>query len=303
LGAFGVWWLILPNILGSLRPKFHALRPMHQFLLVVLSIAAATFGGVCLARPRIYELSQLVPLLSTMPNDLPTLVSRLIYALPFVPLLLFVPEIAMPLRIKVRVEQALVLMARGVLISISIGWLILWQYVRLKPMTPMQNIELPTETISKAKYVWKAITLMCANLLPSHLDFYMSSSFWGGFGWLEAVSPEPLLTFAILPISSGLILAMIALYKSRSPAQTGSWFIALMALMTMIAGLAANRWDARINLHGRYLIFAYLYLIALASYGWVATKWPKIRGEYGMAYVVLIHSMALTGILNRFFGP
>jgi hypothetical protein len=140
---------------------------------------------------------------------------------------------------------------------------------------------------------------------PDHLT---SISFWGGFGWLDALLPERLVS--ALAAASGLALILLLVWIARTRAvRAGVWLAcALSGYVLSFAAYALS--IIRVipaDLHGRYLLGLYLCLLLI---GWNAvprildagwTKHPlRVYAFAGMCCLA-VHVYSLSIILRRYF--
>jgi hypothetical protein len=140
---------------------------------------------------------------------------------------------------------------------------------------------------------------------PDHLT---SISFWGGFGWLDALLPEVLVS--LLSAASGLALIVLLLWIARTRSvRAGVWLtfaLAGYALSFAAYALSIIRFIPA-DLHGRYLLGLYLCLLLICWSGLpriVDAGWIKHpRRLYAVAGVccLAVHVFSLSVILRRYF--
>jgi hypothetical protein len=170
--------------------------------------------------------------------------------------------------------------------------------------------------LAPGRYVAEMLLAGLTMFRFGHPDFMTSTSFWSGFGWLDTLLPERMVTG--LAVGTGVALLVTLLWiarASRGPA--GAYFFLLMVGLVaafaatafgVIRAMPASAQEESASLHGRYLLGVYICLVSLC---WHCL--PRISG--GMArrpreivltacgfLSVAIHTFALVTILNRYFG-
>jgi len=134
-------------------------------------------------------------------------------------------------------------------------------------------------------------------------DLLLSTSFWGGFGWIDAVLPTWLVIALGLVMAAGLVLTGLSIARRRD-ARHAIWIAILAAGGVMsLAAYAISNYFLNRNLHGRYLLG--LYVAALATAWTVPLQGadraaPRLRLAV-VAAVVLVHAYALPFVLLRYF--
>jgi len=138
-------------------------------------------------------------------------------------------------------------------------------------------------------------------------DVLASVTFWGGFGWLEKLLPEGIVS--VLAGASGLAFAgLLAWIGRRRSGRALVWVACATAGYALSA--AAYAFASRLSfgdVHGRYLIGLYLFALVVA---WsVVARWSGERriGQSGLvtcvaaASVLALHAWTLTYLLGRYF--
>lgn len=142
-----------------------------------------------------------------------------------------------------------------------------------------------------------------------HPDFMTSTSFWGGFGWLDTVLPASAVT--ALAAGSGLALsATFAWIACARRWRSGAIFCLLM--LGLISAFALSAFSVirttPAALHGRYLLGVYIGLLTLCWHFLPRTSTamrPRARAivlaTCGLA-AVTVHAWAAVTILQRYFA-
>jgi hypothetical protein len=183
---------------------------------------------------------------------------------------------------------------------------------------PQLYLVQPDSTIQARVYARDVLLVALTSFRIGEPDYLLSTTFWGGFGWLDTFPDLTLLS--LLPVSSGVALVALILAVGRSG--DGRRFLWLAAVATGFAGsmaayalsvLAAFRYSP--NVHGRYLIGLYLCVLAVCwsapilwaprtNISWnlpgrlhISIPWPVLF----LPACAAIHAYALSVILTRYF--
>ena len=164
------------------------------------------------------------------------------------------------------------------------------------------------QTVPLSTYITTGLESAAGTFRLTPPDFYLFSSLWGGFGWLETVAPQWFLG-AMTLVTAACAIGFLARMARSSPRERGailSVFAGGVATLTAYL-LAAHA--VQHNLHGRYLTgwslclfgFAWLYP-ATAGVGASQTqKFPWLRTTSFLVLVGAVHIYCLTFILQRYF--
>lgn len=186
-----------------------------------------------------------------------------------------------------------------------ITWVCTWIWTLVKPLEFLPDIEKPDVAITRLKYITKVMLFLATSLLPGRPDYYISGSFWAGFGWLEFVMSSGWIGLACLPTALGIFLYYLQSTTKRFEPTFLKFHVITLAVFLLVGFLAFERWAAKINLHGRYLLIVYMTLMSLAFAGWqifcrsrsVHPSWDRIWPPLAL----LFHFVALSVILGRYF--
>jgi hypothetical protein len=155
--------------------------------------------------------------------------------------------------------------------------------------------------------VWVALT---GPRLVDH-DFMLGSSFWAGFGWLDAIPGNGFITLVVLLAAAGAVAILVHTGRTRH-SRRAAWIVmsGVGALATLVAYAVSCFYLAR-SVHGRYLIG--LCLAGLAV-GWSAIgllprsqwrgRWQRVQAGREAVLLLLvagIHAYALRFILLRYY--
>ena len=129
-----------------------------------------------------------------------------------------------------------------------------------------------------ARYVAEMLLAGLTMFRFGHPDFMTSTSFWSGFGWLDTLLPEWMVTG--LAVSTGVALLVTLSWIARArPARAGAYYFILMVGLVaafattafgVIRAMPASLYETPVNLHetpaslhGRYLLGVYICLVSL----------------------------------------
>ncbi len=159
---------------------------------------------------------------------------------------------------------------------------------------PLANNEIKTPLLG-LDYVRPVIIRFLDQVFPiSAPDFFLSTSFWGGFGWLDRLLPGPLMfVLKMVPLAALITFGVAAI---RGTGARTAWlkmsvyFFAAIFLVAVNAYLT-TRLEETINIHGRYLIVAYL-LFLLPAMGVMRNAFhdhASVRGA-AIASLLVMHT-------------
>lgn len=142
-----------------------------------------------------------------------------------------------------------------------------------------------------------------------HHDLLLSTFFWTGFGWLDTLLPVAVVT-SLVVIAGGLGVWLLVLVGRRSDERRGAWLALFAAGWTAAVVLdTLGSYFLQRNLHGRYLVGAYLSSLAIvwtAPIVWrlTAGRAPHLSRRMAaaaLAACAALHAFALSVILTRYF--
>ncbi len=154
-------------------------------------------------------------------------------------------------------------------------------------------------------YVRPVVVRFLDQVFPlSRPDFFLSTSFWGGFGWLDRLLPEPVVfVLKMIPLA-GLVACAIPAARSAGerPAflKMSVFFFAALFLVAVNAYLT-TRLDVVINVQGRYLIIPYL-LLLLPAMSTVRDEFRRHAGlpAFAIAGLLLAHPILWCWLLGGY---
>ena len=174
------------------------------------------------------------------------------------------------------------------------AWVFLSPWLTHPVVTPIDRIRLTSidETLN--------------DILPALLawprfgrpDVLTSVTFWGGFGWLEKLLPEGLVS-ALAGASGLAFAALLAWVGSRRSGRALVWIACATA--GYVVSAVAYAYTARLiftDVHGRYLLG--LYLAALTIAWSVVARWGR-GTRLAAAGVLSLHAWVLTFLLGRYY--
>jgi hypothetical protein len=160
---------------------------------------------------------------------------------------------------------------------------------------------------SQTSYVLSVLRVSANWARATRPDLLLSSSFWAGFGWLDAIPGVALVNG--MTIGTALLLAVLLIgIGTRRDVRR---FVSLMFLgagaTAAIAAYAFATYGMQRNLHGRYLIGVYLtgLIVAFSPLAMAAPDTLKTlripRAAIVLCAVAAIHAYCLSFLLQRYF--
>jgi hypothetical protein len=130
------------------------------------------------------------------------------------------------------------------------------------PVTPLRDNE-TVEALKGVAYVLEVVPRFFAGLGISNPEYFLTSSYWSGFGWLDTTFSRRLLR-VLKCVPAALALLAIAGWWYRSDGKrplaflASSWLLAGIAVALLAFAISFER----VNLHGRSLVLPYMVLLA-----------------------------------------
>ena len=164
--------------------------------------------------------------------------------------------------------------------------------------------------VTLGTYVRETLATVATPFRLRDPDFLLSTTFWGGFGWVDTILPPFVLALLSVGTAAATIIVLRRLSVSRD-VRKFCWLVtsALAFFATVALYAAATFWMSP-DLHGRYLIGPYLFALLVAwspglcadeGGGRVSLK-PNEWVARGMWLLVVVgHASALLTILTRYF--
>jgi len=196
----------------------------------------------------------------------------------------------------VRVTAYAAAIALGAWIAVS-PWLAHPVAIPLDPRAP----------ITLSEYVTRTLPALVAWPRFGRPDVLTSVTFWGGFGWLEKLLPDGIVS-ALAGASGLALVALLAWVGWRMSGRALAWIAWAAAGYVVAAG--AYAYTARLiftEVHGRYVLGLYLAALAIAWSG--VARWtdegrirrPGLVTSVAAACVLALHAWTLTYLLGRYF--
>jgi hypothetical protein len=155
----------------------------------------------------------------------------------------------------------------------------------------------PAQTTTLSRYVVQAVGVAATFPRLRGGDLLMSDTFWGGFGWLDTYPPEAFLT--AMPALTALLLSGLLLRIARAGDRRQLGWLVFLAIgfCGSVVLLAIGSFLYAPDLHGRYLMAAYLPAVAIVWGALAVDKWATSL-TFGIA---LVHACCLSTIVIRYF--
>lgn len=142
------------------------------------------------------------------------------------------------------------------------------------------NIEVSSRSTFR-EYFISLIKVIVTSIRLHDFDFYLQSSFWGGFGWLDSIPSQNFLALQnfILII---VLWKFIQYWKRNSPLYgigiSFQWILSASILLGALVFFNLNRIN---NIHGRYLVPIYLFSLGFML---IRRSVPKIHEQEWLTY-------------------
>jgi hypothetical protein len=185
-------------------------------------------------------------------------------------------------------------LAAMVTVSLALSLLVPFPMLATRELAPPATVE---------AYARDVLAVGLTSLRLRRPDLLLSASFWGGFGWIDAVLPAGLVIALTTIVAAGLVLTGLSIARRRDARQT-VWVVMLGAGGTAaLAAYAVSNYFVNRNLHGRYLVGLYLAtLLAAWTVPILDRERPSPRTRLVVvAAVIAIHAYALPFVLLRYF--
>ena len=165
--------------------------------------------------------------------------------------------------------------------------------------------------MTKWLYIRSSIKKYFLNYASLRSDFYLCSSFWAGFGWLEIPMQHAFLLWPKVLVPIFLLATSVrsaycaTLIPSKIQAYASIFMImCLGGAVLAIAMLANAYYDQSVNLHGRYLIGIEIMLI-ISSVIYFASAGFNLSHKNSVPLLLLVicvaRAVTFKFILNRYF--
>lgn len=157
-------------------------------------------------------------------------------------------------------------------------------------------------------YVADVLAVFSTSVRLRHPDFFLSTSFWGAFGWTETQLPSGMVTALVGLFGALAVLLLVRVGRSRDVRKT-IWIMLLWAgsFGAVVLYAVSSHYLYR-NLHGRYLVGLYLsgLAVVLTASLRLPAAVPDPDGPRGAGLAVAgllaaIHAVALAVVLCRYF--
>jgi hypothetical protein len=181
-------------------------------------------------------------------------------------------------------------------VAVSLAASLLWRF----PSMRLREMGHPP---SATTYVTEVLAVGLTSLRLVQPDLLLSTSFWGGFGWIDTVLPTVLIVALTTSVAAAIILTSLSIARRREVRQA-IWigFLGAGGTAALAAYAVSNHFLDR-NLHGRYLIGVY---VAAILCSWTVPMLDAERSRRPVRALLLggvlaVHAYALPFILRRYF--
>lgn len=200
-------------------------------------------------------------------------------------------------------KVACALAAAAVLTSVFLS-----AFVRYPALGFAEGVSPPS---SAGAYALEVLRVAATGFRIGNHDWLLSATFWEGFGWLDTMPGDGLVTLLILLTALGLV-TLLAHITRTGPVRRAIWLGVLgPGWIATLVLYAISSYYLHRNLHGRYLVGLYLSMLAVC--GSVVALVPRaprhdtwwlqgLSREWSVvAAAGAIHAYALRFILLRYF--
>lgn len=193
---------------------------------------------------------------------------------------------------------------------VCLGIWIYWLFrTALMPTSFLPNIEYTNHGLTSLQYGLKTIKVFAKTVGFGVSDWYLSQTFWGGFGWLETMPPQWFIRLMRLWPTIGITMILVLGVRGFSR-RSLQWLLALSAPLIMyVFLLAASSMRLPANLHGRYMIGFYLMFLGVTWLGFidlhrlVGARSKRKMEIFISSLAILTHFYCWHHLLGRYFGP
>lgn len=168
--------------------------------------------------------------------------------------------------------------------GLGIGLAVLLVYAGYRDFSMLSSAISPGEMRAFVVEVLEKIPTLVTFREP---DTLLSHTFWGGFGWHDAMLPKRIVQLLAGGMGVGVVLLCWAGAGARRPSKVFGWQCCWwllgcvgIALATAFAAVAAGEERALPNIHGRYLLAFYSVLVAGACTGWQWVAQQRHKAEW-----------------------
>jgi hypothetical protein len=209
------------------------------------------------------------------------------------------------LRLAVTVLRTLAPIARAcaVLGALAIAATLVWSaWAPLPMLTTVESV--PPE--SAFGYVQSVLVTLGTWARVRGFDFLTWTSLWGGFGWLNAILPEPTISIVTVLAAAAAIVTLIAAARPADGRQALILVCGVAGLAASAAAAALSSYGLHRNIHGRYLLGGCLIGLCLLVAPAVLAPARRVSAT-GRAIALLalcggLHAFSLIFLLERYFG-
>jgi len=161
------------------------------------------------------------------------------------------------------------------------------------------------------RYARQVLIVVATSLRLRGHDLWMSSSFWAGFGWLDAIPGGPFVSAMVLLAAIGIIATMLRLALRSDGRGAVRLIVLVVGWVVSLLAYAVSVNSLHRILHGRYVIG--LYLVGLVACWTVVALLPRLKSSNRVLRLAIlrehvlllliagIHGYSLCYILSRYF--
>lgn len=194
--------------------------------------------------------------------------------------------------------RALQLLAAGVTLAALAS--LVWDYPVLQPMETRDRWPTPPE------YAGEVLRTALGLGRISHPDWFLSSTFWAGFGWLDAYPGDWLTNLLTGATVAALLALLLVTARARDSRKAVRLLLVACGAVAALAIYAAGASVQRTNLHGRYVFGLYLCGVAVCWSVLAVAPPPGPQRRQAVSTVLLaaiasLQAVCLVVVLRRYF--
>ena len=168
------------------------------------------------------------------------------------------------------------------------------------PVVPPVEATPPASALSYMRSVLAAVTTA---VRVRGFDFLTWTSLWGGYGWANAILPQPAVAIVTVAGAFAAVATLSRAARQHHGAMATVVMLGLLGILVSIAATAVSSFGLQRNVHGRYLLGPCIIGLCL-----LAAPWWTRESRRGARTAVLfglccgLHAYAIGFLLEKYFG-
>jgi hypothetical protein len=187
--------------------------------------------------------------------------------------------------------------------AVAIGATLVWStWVQLPTLKTVESVA-PASALA---YVQSVLVPLATWARVRGFDFLTWTSLWGGFGWADAILPATVISIVTVLAAAAAMVTLIVAARAADGRRPLIIVCGVAGLAASAAAVALSSYGLHRNVHGRYLLGAYLIglclLVAPAVLAPGRRVPPAARAAALLALCCGLHAFSLMFLLERYFG-